>query len=148
MKWPRRGGRSTLYAWMLANHEAFGRELAKKRASGDVPDWNWMADHFTHKMGLTNRDHGPVTAAVAVKTWQRVRRDLAQVQTIRHSGASPLDCMTGPSTPIPTIAPVPYQPVLSPDSPPPAPERRTEPHRPSRLTLRPAVFNDPDTTRK
>jgi hypothetical protein len=70
-------GRSPLYRWLRARHDAFAELLAEGR-----PDWRALAAEFA-QMGLLGGDGQTVTAESARHTWWRVRRDCAKAQAKR-----------------------------------------------------------------
>lgn len=61
--------RSSLYVWMLTNHEAFRAVVAEAVR----PDWTKLAKAFGAR-GLTDGDDNPPSAEGTRQTWWKVRR--------------------------------------------------------------------------
>lgn len=77
------GRRSTLYRWMMRNHDQFAETLDE----AGRPNWEEVALTFT-AMNLTNRDvDKPLTAASVRLTWRKVRASRAR-QPIKRPASS------------------------------------------------------------
>jgi hypothetical protein len=111
----RRGGETSLYAWMSDNHADLSAELLPYRTN-----WKALADRLT-TLGLRNTRGGPVTAAAARKTWQRVRAEIES-----KAGSQPR-----PEESPPRLNSVPTRSVPEPESPRPKPTIALRPARPA-----------------
>ena len=78
------GRRSTLYRWMMRNHERFSETLAE----AGRPNWEALAATFD-KMGLKNRDERQALTGPGVRqTWRKVKQAPAKAP-IKQTAASP-----------------------------------------------------------
>lgn len=94
--------RSTLYVWMLENHDAFD-EVIKKAVR---PNWNALAQTFGEE-GQTDADGKPPTAECTRQTWWKVRKVVAARRKAAHvregtQAASVRPPQSPPSDPSPT----------------------------------------------
>ena len=89
------GGRSPLYRWLRARHDAFTELLWEAR-----PEWRALAAEFA-AMGLLGGDGRPVTPEAARHTWWRVRRDVAKARAKRMPGAPPVVVAVQPRPSLP-----------------------------------------------
>lgn len=76
-------GRSRLYRWLKARHDAFSALLAEER-----PDWRALAAGFA-ALGLTGRDGAALGPEACRHTWWRCRRDVAEARARRRATATP-----------------------------------------------------------
>ena len=77
------GGRSKLYRWMRANHDAFAQLIDEHR-----PNWQALAGQFA-KEGLTGPTGEPLKADSVRRTWYRARQDHAKARTKRAMPGKP-----------------------------------------------------------
>ena len=98
-------GRSPLYRWLRARHDAFAELLDETR-----PRWRTLADGF-NDLGLAGAGGQALTPETARHTWWRVRRDVAAARARR-----------GISAPPPAVVPAAHTvPAAAPPSPTPSP---------------------------
>jgi hypothetical protein len=70
--------RSTLFWWLLENHDEITKQAAK---SGVGLRWTELCSQFT-KLGLTDQAGNPITRQTAIKTWWRVRKEKARLDSL------------------------------------------------------------------
>jgi hypothetical protein len=84
--------RSSLYVWMLENHDSFKEVIAKAVR----PNWDALAEAFA-KEGQTDADGNKPTAECTRQTWWKVRKVVAARQVAQakrqqtRSAARPVD---------------------------------------------------------
>lgn len=76
-------GRSPLYRWLRARHDAFAELVEETR-----PNWKGLAEGFT-ELGLEGADGRWLTAETVRRTWWRVRRDVAAARERRAKPPTP-----------------------------------------------------------
>jgi hypothetical protein len=93
-------GRSPLYRWLRARHDAFAQLVEETR-----PNWTRLAEGFG-ALGLTGWRGRPLTGAMVQRTWWRVRRDVAALRQRRQQGPRPAPAVVvlAPPTRLPTPA--------------------------------------------
>jgi hypothetical protein len=91
-------GRSLLYRWLRARHDAFAELVEETR-----PNWKGLAEGF-NGLGLAGPDGRALTAETVRHTWWRVRRDVAAARARRAAPSTP-----SPAVPLagPEMAPEP-----------------------------------------
>ena len=117
-------GRSSLYIWMLENHDTFAEVVAEAVR----PNWAELAKAFGGH-GLYDADEKPASAEVTRQTWWRVRK---VVEARRKAAAK----RQGQGQPQPQAAR-----SLSPADPPAPP---ADPGNPASPTFAPVRFTDAD----
>lgn len=105
-------GRSPLYRWLRARHDAFAELVEENR-----PNWAALAEGFAG-LGLTGADGRPLTAHTVRRTWWSVRRDVAAARARRATPPHPPAAVPAPP-PAATRAPPPPAPAAAPASPAP-----------------------------
>lgn len=103
-------GRSPLYRWLRARHDAFAELVEENR-----PNWAALAEGFTG-LGLTGANGRPLTAHTVRRTWWSVRRDVAAARARRARPPHPPAAVPAPP-PAATRAPPPPAPAAAPASP-------------------------------
>jgi hypothetical protein len=96
------GRRSSLYLWMLKNHDEFAASLAE----AGRPNWQAIAEAFGAE-GLTDLRNKPPTAEGARQTWFKVRKAVAKAPAVpKPAPASPMTKPQPPtSSPVRTVKP-------------------------------------------
>lgn len=109
--------RSSIYVWMLENHDAFAAVVAK----AGRPNWKALAEAFGTQ-GRTDTDDKPPSAEVTRQTWWKVRKTVkARQAKAKQSTASPLPAQQQQAAP---------------------PRRLTEPPNPTQPTVQPGRTDD------
>lgn len=103
-------GRSPLYRWLRARHDAFAELVEETR-----PNWKGLAKGFT-ELGLEGAGGRSLTAETVRRTWWRVRRDVAAARARRAKPPHPPAAVPA-SPPVATRAPPPPAPAAAPASP-------------------------------
>lgn len=103
-------GRSPLYRWLRARHDAFAELVEENR-----PNWAALAEGFAG-LGLTGADGRPLTAHTVRRTWWSVRRDVAAARERRARSPHPPAAVPAPPPTAATRAPPPSAPATAPAS--------------------------------
>jgi hypothetical protein len=72
----RPGVRSSLFWWMLENHDTITKEAGGRKIS-----WKRMCSHF-EKLGLTDKTGRPASIESARLTWKRARKEKAHLAAL------------------------------------------------------------------
>jgi hypothetical protein len=102
--------RSSLYVWMLENHDSFKDVIAKAVR----PNWHALAETFAED-GQTDADGNKPTAECTRQTWWKVRKVVAarqvaqakrqQARSATHPADKPSAQTVQPDRPLPTAKP-------------------------------------------